>query len=279
MAVLLPADRRGEGLGVFGLADTVPAVIALPSGVWLAGHFGYPMVVIITAVTALVPLAACRWLPGRSVARAVPISDDAGKPTGKPTGLLAGLRHGRLLRPALIFAASTVAAGVVVSFLPLAAGVSRNVAAVGLLAQALTAAVTHWWAGWHGDRHGHARLLIPGLVLAALGMITMIWLASPVAVIAGMCLFGAGFGISQNATFVLMIDRMPASEYGTASAIWSLAYDAGYGAGPAVFGLVASRTGFPAAFALTGALMLVVLPACRRERSANVAAASHNAPR
>ena len=279
MAVLLPADRRGEGLGVFGLADTVPAVIALPSGVWLAGHFGYPVVVIITAVTALVPLAACRWLPGRSVARAAPISDDAGKPTGKPTGLLAGLRHGRLLRPALIFAASTVAAGVVVSFLPLAAGVSRNVAAVGLLAQALTAAVTHWWAGWHGDRHGHARLLIPGLVLAALGMITMIWLASPVAVIAGMCLFGAGFGISQNATFVLMIDRMPASEYGTASAIWSLAYDAGYGAGPAVFGLVASRTGFPAAFALTGALMLVVLPACRRERSANVAAASHNAPR
>jgi predicted MFS family arabinose efflux permease len=275
MAVLLPADRRGEGLGVFGLADTVPAVIALPSGVWLAGHFGYPVVVIITAVTALVPLAACKWLPGRSDAGAAPASDDA----GKPTGLLAGLRHGGLLRPALIFAASTVAAGVVVSFLPLAAGVSRNVAAVGLLAQALTAAVTHWWAGWRGDRHGHARLLIPGLVIAALGMITMIWLASPVAMIAGMCLFGAGFGISQNATFVLMIDRMPASEYGTASAIWSLAYDAGYGAGPAVFGLVATRTGFPAAFALTGALMLVVLPTCRRERSANVAAAAHDAPR
>src|SRR4029077_5969178 len=96
MAVLLPADRRGEGLGVFGLADTVPAVIALPSGVWLAGHFGYPVVVIITAVTALVPLAAFKWLPGRSSAGAAPISDDP----GKPTGLLAGLRHGGLLRPA-----------------------------------------------------------------------------------------------------------------------------------------------------------------------------------
>ena len=96
----------------------------------------------------------------------------------------------------------------------------------------------------------------------------MIWLTSPAAVIAGMCLFGTGFGVSQNATFALMIDRMPASGFGTASALWSLAYDGGYGAGPAVFGLFVSHTGYPAAFALTGALMLAALPAARREQSA-----------
>jgi hypothetical protein len=53
---------------------------------------------------------------------------------------------------------------VVVSFLPLAAGASGDTAAVGLLAQALTATAGRWWEGRHGDRHGHARLL----VLAAL---------------------------------------------------------------------------------------------------------------
>jgi MFS family permease len=161
-----------------------------------------------------------------------------------------------------------VAAGVVVSFLPLATGVSSNVAAAGLLAQALTATVSRWWAGRRGDRTGHARLLVPALAIASLGMITMLWLASPAAVIAGMCLFGIGFGIGQNATFALMIDRMPLSGAGTASALWNLAYDAGYGAGPALFGLLVSHTGYPAAFALTAALMLVALPAARRERSA-----------
>jgi predicted MFS family arabinose efflux permease len=98
-------------------------------------------------------------------------------------------------------------------------------------------------------------------------MITMIWLASPAAMIAGMCLFGTGFGICQNATFALMIDRMPPSGLGTASALWNLAYDAGYGAGPALFGLLVSHTGYPAAFALTAALMLVALPAAWHERS------------
>ena len=98
----------------------------------------------------------------------------------------------------------------------------------------------------------------------------LIWVANPAAVIAGMCLFGTGFGISQNATFAVMIDRVPTSGYGTASALWNLAYDAGYGAGPVVFGLFVARTGYPAAFALTGLLMLAALAPAWRERSAGV---------
>jgi predicted MFS family arabinose efflux permease len=260
-AVLLPPERRGEGLGLFGVVATVPGVVALPSGVWLAGHYGYPVVVGMTAATALVPLAAFPWLPGVADRRKTGACAGA----GQPTGLLDGLRHDGQLRLFLIFAASTVAAGVVVSFLPLAAGISGNIAAAGLLAQALAATISRWWAGRQGDRHGHARLLVPGLAIASIGMTAMIWLTSPVAVIAGMCLFGTGFGISQNATFVLMIDRMPASGLGAASALWNLAYDAGYGAGPAVFGLFAGHTGYPAAFALTGVLMLAALPAARRQ--------------
>jgi predicted MFS family arabinose efflux permease len=266
--MLLPPGRRGEGLGLDGVVDSVPAVAALPSGVWLAGHYGYTVVILMTAATALVPLAVFRWLPGTADPRAA--KDHA--ETEPALGLLTGLRRDGQLRLALVFVTTTVAAGVVVAFLPLAAGASGTVAAAGLLAQALAATASRWWAGRRGDRHGHAGLLVPGLAIASLGMIAMIWLASPVAVIAGMSLFGTGFGIIQNATLTLMIDRMPASGIGTASALWNLAYDAGYGAGPAVFGLFAGRTGYPVAFALTGLLMLAALPAGWRERSAKPAA-------
>jgi MFS family permease len=258
-ALLLPPERRGEGLGLSGVVDCLPSVVALPTGVWLAHRYGFAVVVLLTAATALVPVAAFRWLPDKADPRTT---------EGRvETRLLAGLREDGELRLALIFGATTVAGGVVVSFLPLAAGA----AALGLLVQALTATAGRWWAGRHGDRHGHAGLLIPGLAIAAAGMLAMIWLPSPAAVLAGMALFGAGFGIIQNATLVLMIDRMPASGLGTASALWNLAYDAGYGAGPAVFGLFAGRTGYPAAFALTGLLMLAVLPAGRRARTAGPA--------
>lgn len=268
-AMLLPLDRRGEGLALYGVVGSVPGVIALPAGVWLAGHFGYSVVLLLTAATALVPLAVFRWLPGRTDPRAAAHDADA----GRPLGMMDGLRRAGVLRLALIFAATTVAAGVVVSFLPMAAGASGNVAAIGLFAQALTATIGRWWAGRHGDRRGHVGLLVPGLAIAACGMLAMIWLTSPAAVIAGMCLFGAGFGIVQNSTLALMIDRLPASGVGTASALWNLAYDAGYGAGPAIFGLFAARTGYPAAFAVTGLLMLAAVPAaCRGWRRPRPAA-------
>jgi predicted MFS family arabinose efflux permease len=262
-AALLPPGRRGEGLGLFGVVATAPGIVALPAGVWLAGHLGTATVVGLTAASALVPLAAFPLLSG--AAGRHPAAAHPG--TGRPDGLLSGLRRAGQPRPFLIFAASTVAGGVVVSFLPLAAGVSGNVAAAGLLAQALTATVSRWWAGRRGDRSGHTSLLVPALAIASLGMVTMVWMASPAVVIAGMCLFGIGFGICQNATFALMIDRMPPSGAGTASALWNLAYDAGYGAGPAAFGLVVNHTGYPAAFALSAVLMLAAVPLARRERA------------
>jgi len=259
-AMLLPPQRRGEGLGVYGVVDSLPTVVALPGGVWLADRYGFTAVVFLTAAAALVPVAAFRWLPGTADPGTTEEPADA--------GLFAGLRQAGEMRLALIFGATTVAGGVIVSFLPLAAGVPAGTVALGLLVQALTATIGRWWAGRWGDRHGPAGLLVPGLAIAAAGMIALIWLRSPAAVLAGMALFGTGFGIIQNATLTLMMDRVPAAGLGTASAVWNLAYDAGYGAGPAVFGLFAGRTGYPAAFALTGLLMLAALPAAWRERAA-----------
>jgi MFS family permease len=162
---------------------------------------------------------------------------------------------------------------VVVAFLPLAGGASGRSAAAGLFAQAVTAALGRWWGGRLGDRHGHASLLVPGLLLSVAGMalIAVAGLTSAGAwlPITAMAIFGTGFGITQNATFAMMIDRVPASGYGAASALWNLAYDAGYGAGPAVLGLLAARAGYGAAFAATVVIMLGAVRPSWRERRAS----------
>lgn len=263
VATALPPERRGEGIGLAGVVACVPAIVALPSGVWLAENTGYVVVIAIAAACALVPLAAAPWLAGPADR-----GSDAGPGTAKQSGLLASLRSGGQLRPSLVFAATTVPAGVIAAFLPLAAGVSGGVAALGLFVQAVAATLSRWWAGRHGDRHGHAGLLVPGLLAAAAGMTMLIWAGVTAVLIVGLCLFGIGFGISQNVTFALLIDRAPVSGYGTASALWNLAYDAGYGAGPAVFGVAVIHTGYPAAFGMTGVLMLAALVPAVSDRAA-----------
>ncbi len=213
----------------------------------------------VAAAVGLLPLVAIRWVPGgreaRRTARAAP------KPAARGSRQMAGAA----LRLPLIFAAATVAAGVVDSFLPLAKGIPSSLCSAALLVQAITAMLSRWQSGKRGDRYGHARLLVPALIVAALGMAAMVMLGSTGMIFAGMVLFGAGFGVLENATFALLIEQLPEAK---ASALWNFAYDAGYGAGPTVFGLICVRTGYPVGFALTAALILAAVPVALRERKA-----------
>ncbi len=273
-ARLLPADRRGEGLGLLGIVSGVPAIIALPAGVWLAGHHQAAAAAAMAAGIGLLPLAVIRCLPGGRGARSADrtdAADGADRARLQAGGRSSGWLAGGALRLPLIFAAATVAAGVLDSFLPLVKGIAPNLAAAALLVQAITATLSRWQAGKRGDRYGHARLLIPALAVAALGLAAIMAVGSPVALFAGMALFGAGFGVLENATFALLIEQLPEAK---ASAWWNLAYDAGYGAGPAVFGLLAVRAGYPAAFGLTGALILAAIPLALRERKAAASVAA-----
>ena len=259
VALLVPRERRGEGLGLFGIVVGVPGVAALPLGVWLVGRAGYPPVFVAGAVAALAGLSVVAWLPGRQ------------RGSEAPVGILTGFRTPALRRPAVTFSAAAMAAGVVVTFLPLAVtGGPGNLAALGLFAQAVTSTASRWWAGRYGDRHGPAILLVPGVVATAAGVLALVLVDSPVAVVAGMVVFGSGFGVTQNASMTLMLTRGAPSGYGTVSAIWNLAFDAGIGAGAFGFGVLVAQTGYPAAFAVTALLVLVALVPLWRDRTAVV---------
>ena len=252
-ASLIPAQRRGEGLGLSGVVAGVPALACLPAGVWMARHWGYRPVFAITAAAALLALASVPALPGR--------------PDHGPRGgsMLAGLRNPRLMQPALVFAASTAAAGVLVTFLPLA--VTTATATAALFAQPAAATAARWAAGRIGDRRGQARLLCPGVLASAAGMALLAATHRPAVVIGGAACFGTGFGLLQNATLAMMYAGAPPRAYSTVSAIWNAAYDAGMGAGAALIGLLAARTGYPAAFLVTAALVLPALGPALHQRT------------
>jgi predicted MFS family arabinose efflux permease len=257
-ASLIPAQRRGEGLGLIGIVGGVPALVCLPAGVWVSARWGYGPVFAVTAVSALLALGSLPGLPGR------------GEGGQGPGGVLAALRHPGLMRLAMVFAAATMAAGVLVTFVPLAVtAASASVATAALFAQQAAATGARWAAGRTGDRRGQARLLCPGVLLSAAGMAALSATHSPALMAGGAACFGTGFGVLQNATLAMMYARGPRGSYDAVSAIWNAAYDAGMGAGAAGIGLLAARTGYSSAFLLTAALVLPALVPALRERAAS----------
>lgn len=255
VATLVPPARRSEGLGLLGVVVGVPAVFALPLGVWLTERVGYSPVFVAGAAAALAPLIALPALPGRQPGGAPPV------------GMLAGLRSPGQVRPALIFLLTAMGAGIVVTFLPLvtaAAGVDGSRAAAALFANAVAATAARWWAGRSGDRYGQARLLVAGVVACALGMLALAIGSMPTVTIAGAILLGLGFGAAQNASLSLMFERVSPTGYDMVSAVWNLAYDAGMGLGAAGFGVLAVQTGYSGAFLVVAIVLgIALIPAWR----------------
>ena len=258
---LIPPERRGEGLALTGLVSGVPALVSLPLGVWAAARWGFAPIFVATAAAAVLALITVPGLPDHEAGDHE--MDD------KPRhGVLSALRNPGLTRPAVLFSASTMATGVLVTFLPLAvAAKSAGVVTLALFAQPAAATLTRFAAGRIGDRHGHSRLLGPGLLLSAAGLASLAATGSPALVVGGAAVFGAGFGLLSNASLALMYARTTRTGYNAVSAVWNAAYDAGMGAGAIGMGLVTGHLGYPATFLLTAALILPALVLARWERA------------
>lgn len=265
-ASLIPPGRRGEGLALIGLVSGVPALAFLPLGVLVSTRWGFAPVFVATAAAALLALVAVPGLPdGRRAGHATAARDAFRRAPAQ--GVLSMLANPSVTRPAALFSASTVAAGVLFTFVPLAITQQAGaVAAIALFAEPAAATLARLAAGRLGDRHGQRRLLLPGIGLAAAGMAGIGATGVPALVIGGAAVFGAGFGLLQNATLALMYARATPRGYDAVSALWNAAYDAGMGAGAIGMGLITAPLGYPATFLLTAALVLLALIPAFRER-------------
>ena len=263
MVKLAPPGRRGEALGALGVAIALPAIFCTALGLWLVERFGYGTVFLLGAIAPLLGIAAILGI------RVVPTPGREG--AERTAGFFAGLGRGPLLRLFLVFAATTTAAGVIVTFLPLAVtpGTGLFSAASALLVVGVASAAGRWWAGRFGDRRDPRILLPPGLLTAALGMVALPW--GGTFLVGGAALFGVGFGLLQNTTLVLMMGRVSESEYGLGSTLWNVAFDAGTGLGAFLFGFVIAAVGFSWAFLLCAGLVASALILVRLDHPARVA--------
>ena len=165
------------------------------------------------------------------------------------------------LAPSAVLFAVTMAAGGVVTFLPIERpdGVLTTVA---LLVFGVTAAVTRWRSGALADRLGSSRLLPLALVVAAVGLVlTAVGLDTGAAgVVIGAGVFGAGFGAVQNLTLIAAFARAGEAGTTTASAMWNAAFDAGTAVGALALGFLAAGIGLDRTYVVVAALLAAAVP-------------------
>ena len=248
-ARVAPPERRGESIGLYGLAIAIPNLIAVPAGVALVlgGHVGWLAWLAASPVLGafLVPLLV------RSVAP---------EPGPGPAGTRRVAVRAALLPSAVLFLV-TMAGGGLVTFLPIERP-DGVLATAALLLFGVTGAVTRWRSGTLSDRLGTGRLLPLALVVAASGLVlTALGLGAGAAwVLVGAAVFGAGYGAAQNLTLVAAFTRAGEAGTTTASAMWNASFDAGTAIGALVLGFLAAGIGLDRTYVVVAASLAAAVP-------------------
>ncbi|SOE02500.1 MFS transporter [Blastococcus haudaquaticus] len=248
-ARVAPPERRGESVGLYGLAIAIPNLVAVPAGVALVldGHVGW-----------LSWLAASPVLGAFLVPRLV--RSVGPQPGPGPAGSGRAAVRAALLPSAVLFLV-TMAGGGLVTFLPIERP-DGVLATVALLVFGVTGAVTRWRSGTLSDRLGTGLLLPLALVVAAVGMVvTAVGLDAGAGwVLAGAAVFGAGYGAAQNLTLVAAFARAGEGGTTTASAMWNASFDAGTAIGALALGFLAAGIGLDWTYVVVAALLAGAVP-------------------
>ncbi|HLS48759.1 MAG TPA: MFS transporter, partial [Actinomycetaceae bacterium] len=129
-----------------------------------------------------------------------------------------------------------------------------------------SAAFTRWRVGELADQHGARPFLWPLVLVTTLGMVlAALAVRDPgatnvVLLPVGMVLVGVAYGGLQNLTLLLSLGAVGPRDYGTASAVWNIGFDAGTGLGSVLVGFLAAGVSFPVALLAAAGISLLTLP-------------------
>jgi MFS family permease len=246
VAHIVPAERRGEAMGYYGMASNLAMAVGPALGAWVMARSGFPVLFGVAAALALAGFGLSLGLEKL--------------PAGPPAVEGALLERSALL-PSLVYALFCVTYGAVISFLPLyarARGITHP--AWFFTTYALTLILTRSLTGWLSDRHGRARVIVPGLLLAAVALVIFAFASTLAAFLLVSVLYGLALAALQPAMLALVVDRAPAGRRGAAMGTFTMGIDLGIASGAGLGGLVAARFGFSTMYLLAaGVALLAVL--------------------
>ena len=247
MTNMLPARRRAEGIGYWGLASIGALAVAPPVAFWIL-RYGWAWLCASCVVLNLL-MAAIAWTLRE---------DDAADAPAHQSG--AAIEWRVLVLSVTLFLYS-FGYGAVTSFSAVfadALGITPK--SLYLTTLAIVVLLTRPLSGTVGDRIGHKRVFLPCLVLIAIGLGILALHGTRGSLITSAVIFGVGFGTAYPMFIAYVMHDVDARRRGAAFGAVLAAFDTGVGSGSTVAGWLIQRFGFSAAFGTAAVLSAIALP-------------------
>lgn len=245
---IIPAKRRGEGLGYFGLSGNIALAFGPGLGLALVGKISFTTLFLICAVLGLIAFLLSSKVRYKKVEQT----------SEKVVAPRFDIFEKTAIPPSVLVLFITFTFGGIATFLPLHA-IERGVSGIEayFLVYAVFLFISRTFAGKIYDKKGHLFVYLPGTVLILIAMILLAWLPSTAILLVAAGLYGFGFGSVQPALQAWAVESAAANRKGMANATFFSFFDLGIGIGALLFGQIAFLFNYGTIYAV-GAVSILV---------------------
>jgi len=249
---IVPAERRGEGIGYYGLSNTFAMAAGPVLGLAIVNYAGFTVLFTGSSLLAAAALV-CVF--------AITYKETAATRTHKPVEIgLYTLFETRVLIYAVITFFIAILYSSILSFVTLL-GKELGITNPGsyFLAYASTLILSRPYAGKALDSSGPKTIMAIGFAALALSFSLLFFTSSYTGFVSsGLCL-GVGFGIVQPTILALAINRVEPLRRGAANGTIFTAFDLGVGLGSILLGLLSEYAGLATIYLICALLVIIPL--------------------
>lgn len=244
IAQIIPAERRGEGIGYYSLSSTVGTAIGPFLAIWMMLHLGYNS---IFAVSSLIALSCVIFglnilvpkiqVPSKIITTQVDLK--------KPSWISQFIEMKALPISIIMLFASICYSGVL-SFISFYAKEINLVetASVFFLMYAFAIMISRPFTGPLLDRMGENIIMYPAFVIMAIGLFLLSQANSSWMMLLSAGLLGLGYGNVQSVCQTVAVKSVSIERMGFATSTFFIFLDAGLGFGPYFIGIALDYIGY-----------------------------------
>ncbi|MEW5593734.1 MFS transporter [Peribacillus frigoritolerans] len=252
VAQIIPATRKGEGIGYYSMSATLATAIGPFIGLYMAQHTSFQVIFSFCLALGVISLITAFFLYVPALKVAAKVTESKGfklsnfiEPKALPISIITLL---------LAFCYSSVLS--FISFYAIEIDLV-NTASFFFVVYAVAVLLSRPFSGPLMDRKGSNFIMYPAFIIFGVGLLLLSMTTNSFTLLAAGFLIGLGFGNMQSSSQAIAVKLTPPHRMGMATSTFFIMLDAGLGFGPYILGFIIPVTGYSTLYVILGVVVIL----------------------